>query len=112
MSYTSQLKSQVDLPVWEWLRFAPVATQALSTLCVSEESNNSRYMYYLSTTFWRYDTKMDSWQQLQTPNITPVTTATMRFANFNGYSGNILNATNTTLEIPSLQGNIFNGYKI
>jgi hypothetical protein len=55
---------------------------------------------------------MDSWQQLQTPNITPVTTSTMRYANFNGYSGNILNATNTTLEIPSLQGNIFNGYKI
>ena len=112
MAVTNNLVPQVDLPVWEWLRFAPVATQALSTLCVSEETYNSRYMYYLSTTFWRYDTKMDSWQQLQTPNITPVTTATMRFANFNGYSGNILNATNTTLEIPSLQGNIFNGYKI
>lgn len=112
MAVTNNLVSQVDLPVWEWLRFSPVATQSLSTLCASEESNNSRYMYYLSSTFWRYDTKMDSWQQLQTPNITPTIASTMRFANFNGYSGNILNATNTTLEIPSLQGNIFNGYKI
>ncbi len=112
MAVTNNLVPQVDLPVWEWLRFAPVATQALSTLCVSEESENSRYMYYLSTTFWRYDTKMDSWQQLQTPNVTPSVTSSMRFANFNGYSGNILGGTNTTLEIPSLQGNIFNGYKI
>ena len=113
MTVTNSLVSQVDLPVWEWLRFCPITTAAIGSTCISEEESKSRYLYYLGATFWRYDTKMDSWQQLATPNITPVTTSSMKYTSFGGYRGNILGVTNsTTLQIPSLQGNIFKGKTI
>lgn len=111
MSVTNSLIKQVDLPVWEWLRFCPIATAAVGSTCISEEADSSRYLYYLGATFWRYDTKMDSWQQLATPNVAAVTASSLRYAAYGGYHGNVLGATSTTVQIAGLQGGIFNGKK-
>lgn len=113
MAVTNSLVSQVDLPVWEWMRFCPINTAAVGSTCISEEEDKARYLYYLAATCWRYDTKNDSWQQIATPNIASVTTSTAKFASYGGYRGNILGATNgATLQIPSLQGTIFNNKRI
>lgn len=113
MAVTNSLVSQVDLPVWEWTRFSPIATSALSSICSVRDSTKSRYIYHLGATFYRYDTKLDSWQQLQTPAIIPVTTSTLKYMNNHGYAGTVLSApTSSSIEIPSLQGQVFNGYKL
>ena len=113
MALINSLVKQVDLPVWEWLRFAPISTAAISSTCISEEETKARYLYFIGATFWRYDTKMDSWQQLATPNIAMVTTSSLKYASFGGYIGRILSGTSSTsLRIPSLQGTIFNGKTI
>ena len=113
MAVTNNLVSQVDLPVWEWTRFSPLTTSALSSICSVRDSTKSRYIYHLGATFYRYDTKFDSWEQLQTPPVTPVTTSTIKYMNNNGYDGNVLSLqSSSSIEIPSLQGQVFNGYKL
>ena len=103
---------QVDLPTWEWLRFAPTATQAISTLTTHEQGTD-RYLYYLTgTTFYRYDTYTDVYQQLATPNVAAVTGCSMRYTKRRGYHGRVLSATSSSVTIPGLRGATFNGNTI
>ena len=61
MSITNNNVAKIDLPVWELMNQAPTASSALSALCTSEDGTN-RYIYYLvASTFYRYDTQTDSW---------------------------------------------------
>jgi hypothetical protein len=55
----------IDLPVWEQLQPAPVASSAGASMTDDDE----RFIYYLSsaTSFWRYDTWSNVWQQLANP---------------------------------------------
>lgn len=110
MSYTSQLKSQVDLPVWEWLRFAPASTIANSATC-----RDDRYIYYINgATFFRYDTYNDGWQQLANPITGTSALVDMFYASDNGYYGNVISSGggNNTVEMAGLNGNSLVGYKI
>jgi hypothetical protein len=110
MSYTSQLKPQVDLPVWEWMRFSPAATTGISATC-----RDSRYIYYLVTnTFFRYDTYNDGWQQLASTISTNATLLDMFYASDTGYSGNAISSGggNNTIQMAGLNGNALVGYKI
>lgn len=100
------LKKQVDLPVWEWTRFAPVASAATSAMCAGE-GVAERFIYYLSTTFYRYDTWYDSWQQLATPPTAAVTGVSLRYTTYGGYRGNILSATATSVTVAGLSANYF-----
>ena len=96
-------KKQVDLPVWEWLRFAPVATSAVSTMVTSDDST-ARYLFYLiSGLFYRYDTVTDSWQQLTGPNVAGLTAVSMSYTKFGGSRGNVLGATANSIILPALQ---------
>ena len=119
MALTNTLKKQVDLPVWEWTRFAPVApTAGLSCSCVADNSvineNNGRFIYYLlnATNFWRYDTVSDSYMQLASPVITPLTATSMRFAGAAGYYNRVLSATSTTIRTGLPTGKSAIGFKI
>ena len=83
---TSSLKNQVDLPVWEWVRFAPVVTAAGTSTC-SDESSGGRFSYYFAslTSFYRYDTYTDAWQQLASPTLaTALTISNMRYTVYGG----------------------------
>lgn len=112
MAVTNNLKVQVDLPVWEWCRFAPTATATLSALATSDDGN-TRFLYYISgSLFYRYDTYADTWQQLATPNTAPLTVLALRYTGFRGYHGRILSATSTTVQIPGLRGPTLNGQTI
>ena len=112
MSVTVNMKPQVDLPVWEWLRFAPATVAAASCTC-ADEATGGRYIYYLDTAnLWRYDTITDAWQRLQGPSIPPLTASSMRYSTYGGYRGRVLGATNTTLVIPGVWGSDFVGKTI
>ena len=71
MALVNKLQKQVDLPVWEWMRFLPQATAAGTAMCAIDDGN-ARYMYVLTATavpnsFWRYDTWSDAWALLAAP---------------------------------------------
>ena len=113
MALTNNLKQQVDLPVFEWLRFTPVATTGLTCLTTARDGS-SRYLYYFgpSNVLYRYDTIGDSWQQLSTgPASTPVNLTNAKYVKNQGFRGQVINATSTTLQIPSTGVNLL-GYEI
>ena len=102
----------IDLPFFELCNQAPVASTAVSALATVEDGNN-RYIYYLTgTLFYRYDTFADTWQQLTTPVSTPLSGITLRYTGIRGYHGRILGATSSTVTIPGLRGNQFDGQQI
>ena len=116
---SNQLRKQVDLPVWEWLRTAPVAaTAGVSCSCAADNSNfnqtSGRFLYYLinATNFWRYDTIADSWEQMATPVVAPATATSMRFSGAMGYYNRVISATSTTITSGVPFGGLGVGFKI
>lgn len=102
-------KRMVDLPFFELLNQAPVATSATAGITTVEDGN-SRFIYYLTaSTFYRYDTVADTWQQLTSPNVAPVTGMSLRYTRFRGYHGRTISATSTTIKIPGLRGKVLDG---
>jgi hypothetical protein len=114
MALTNTLKTQVDLPIWEWLRPIPTATSTLSAMTTAN-SLQARYLYYLvASTFYRYDTYSDSWQQLATPLTAPVTLLELGYSSFMGHYGRAISSGsgNNTIEMAGLCGNTLVGNKI
>jgi len=68
MAFSHNLKQGIDLPVYQWLRFMPASSSAGSCIC-NDERGTDRFIYFIfsATSFWRYDTWSDSWQQLANP---------------------------------------------
>jgi hypothetical protein len=115
----NNLTKQVDLPVWEWTRFAPAVSSALSSSCSADNGNflpseHGRYIYYLisATQFVRYDTWTDMYQQLQSPPFTPATMTAMKFAGALGPEGEVISATSTTLQLPAITQGSMVGYDV
>lgn len=116
MSLTNNLQEQVDLPVWEWCRFAPTATTAVSSMTTAN-TLGSRYLYYqVSTLLYRYDTWTDSWHSLM--STTGFTTPTIMnnnvYSSFLGHYGRAISngGGNNTIQLAGLSGNVLVGYKI
>lgn len=65
MPLVNNNRPMVDLPSWEQLSNAPANSAAGSAFC----DDNERYAYILfsATSFWRFDTWADAWQQLASP---------------------------------------------
>jgi len=104
MAFTNSNKVQVHKPNWEWLRFFPAATPALSALATIESTDpkNNRYIYAISaSTFWQYDTYSDTWQQLAAPPTAPATVLTMRYNPTGRFWGRVIACpSSTTITIP------------
>lgn len=118
MALNNTLRTQVDLPVWEWLRFAPANSSAISCSCVADNSLyhpvHGRYVYYLisNTSFWRYDTWTDTYLQLSNAPYTTTTASSMRFAGSYGYYGRAISATANTITTSTHYGEVLKGYDI
>lgn len=98
MAVTNLLKTQVDQPVFEWMRFAPATSIATSTLAASD--THARYMYYLvGPAMWRYDTYSDTWQECAGPNIPPLTAVSLKYSAYSGYRGHAVAASSTTITV-------------
>ena len=105
MALTNNLVKQVDLPVWEWMRFAPVATGALTCLTTARDGTDRYLYYYGSNILYRYDTWGDSWQQLST-NATPVGALNVKYVRNQGFRGQVISVpASNKLQIPSTCGN-------
>ena len=113
------LGKQVDLPTWEWTRFAPAVSSAVSSTCYADNGNflaseHGRYIYSLisGTQFFRYDTWTDMYQQLQTPPFLLANFSAMKFAGALGPEGKVLSATSTTLQLPAVTQSAMVGYDV
>jgi hypothetical protein len=113
------LTQQVDLPTWEWTRFAPAISAALSSTCYPDNGNflpeqHGRYIYYMisATQFVRYDTWTDMYLQLASPPVAPVTYSSMKFSGALGIDGIVIAATSTTLTIPAVSMQALKGYDV
>ena len=118
MAIINTLRKQIDLPVFEWTRFAPAVSTAVSSSTVCDTPifsiTQGRYIYYLigAGSFWRYDTYADSYSQMSSPPITVTTFSTMRFSELQAPESNIISATSSTATIPAYFGKVFKGYDI
>jgi hypothetical protein len=113
------LTKQVDLPTWEWTRFAPANSSVLSSTCYSDNGNflpeqHGRYIYYMisATQFFKYDTWTDMYLQLFTAPIAPFSFSSMKFIGSLGIDGSVISATSTTLQIPSVSMQALKGYDV
>lgn len=113
------LTQAVDLPTWEWTRFAPAVSSAISSSCSADNGNflqseHGRYIYYMisATNFSRYDTWTDMYQQLQSPAVAPATFSAMKFASTLSVEDRVISATSTTLQIAAVTQGSLVGYDI
>ena len=103
MPITNNLKKQVDLPVWEWMRFSPQTFNNAASSFATVNNGTDRYIYYqLTSVFYRYDTWSDSWAQLASPAYyTPATVSSMAYSNSQGNRGKVLSGGTSSITIPS-----------
>ena len=99
MALVKKLRTMVDQPVWEWMRYSPFASAANNTLYRwPAAATGSRYNRYIwastSTTMYTYDTFSDSWQTFGPllPNA-PISTVQGGWDLSQGHYGNIISAT-------------------
>jgi hypothetical protein len=115
MALTNNLKQQVDLPVWEWCRFAPQVTTAVSSMTTGNTLGNKYIYYQLTNLLYRYDTVNDCWEQLQsTPANTPTIFNHNVLSNSVGHYGQAIGDGGglNTIQLAGLSGNVLIGQKI
>ena len=117
MALVNKLQKQVDLPVWEWMRFLPQATAAGTAMCAIDDGN-ARYMYVLTATavpnsFWRYDTWSDAWALLAAPPVVPATSLGLKYSKYSGFRGKVLYVPDTThIRIAGVRAGLFDGMTV
>jgi len=111
MAITNKLLPQVDLPVWEWMRFAPGSTTALTALATAKDGSSRFLYYFFGTQLYRYDTVGDSWQTLSIGGASTTALAAQYVKN-QGHRGFVLGVpTSSSLQLPSI-GTDVTGYQI
>lgn len=115
---SNTLTRQVDLPTWEWTRFAPAVSSGLSSTCVADngdflEAEHGRYIYYLisATQFFRYDTWTDMYQQLSSL-IGIDTYSSMKYGAALGVEDKVISASANTLTVPAVTSQALVGYDV
>lgn len=108
MALTNKLRTTVDLPVWEWMRFSPLSFTDTTALTTAEDGSD-RYMYMLrGNLLYKYDTISDSWMQLASTLATPVTFTSLTYTKFGGHRPRVISQINsTTAKIPYVAGPSF-----
>jgi hypothetical protein len=113
MAVTINLKPQVDLPVWEELKFTPQTSTAISAMTTGNTLDN-RYMYYIvSNLFYRYDSWADAWQQVSSmPTNAPTIMVSLALSNAVGHYGQAIAGGVNTIQLAGLSGDGLVGQKI
>lgn len=113
------LERQINFPQWQWMRFAPFVSSALSSTCSADnpdflQAEHGRYIYYLmsATEFWRYDTWFNTYQKLASPAVAPTSFSAMKFSGALGFEGNVLAAGANTLTVPAVFAAAMRGFDV
>lgn len=112
MAVTNLLKNQIDQPVYEWCRFAPFTSSALSAF-TSNPKGTDRFIYAIAgTAFWRYDTISDSWQELGGPQIAGSIVSAMSYDPDGGVIAEPISSTSNTITVGGILSNSLVGMTI
>ena len=116
MTITNNLKTQLDLPSWEWSRFAPQNWGATNPLTTAG-SGRDRYLYgpnFVSTTWfaYRYDTWTDAWQQMAQTSVALTNSTSVQFTSHMGYYFRGISGASVTVTGALLDGERLDGVKI
>ena len=104
MPLNNLLKKQVDLPVFEWMKFCPINAGNQNCFSGLDGQTGERYLYTIDigNVNYRYDTWSDSWEQIA-PLPTALTTfSKVRSTKSIGHRGHVISATSSTLKIGGL----------
>ena len=107
MPVTNNLRTTLDLPVWEWMTTLPISTNNATAVFTSAQSLDGRYIYYSYTNvFYRYDTWSNVWATLLGPTYyTTAGVSAMQAQTNIGNRGRILETVSSTqFRIPYLAG--------
>ena len=106
MVFSNNLKKQVDLPVWEWMRSAPTVTAATGVMTTADDGLD-RYIYYplvLRSTGMTHG--QISWIQLASLPITPATFGNFAYNKYGEPRGRVISCpSDISLQIPGFMGN-------
>lgn len=109
----NNLQKTVDLPVWEWLRFSPAATAATSATTSADNTDDSRYIYYINgSALYRYDTVSDGWMQLQSATTAAATTVSTKYSNQAGFRSRVISSLSGSFVGAGLQGEILQNKRV
>lgn len=102
----------IDRPIWEQLNSALANTAAGS--CLADDNERFIYLLLSATSFWRYDTWADTWQQLANPTGGTVGTGTtMRFVKqIGGQFNNVVYGSVFAFISNGVAAPVFNKYDI
>lgn len=116
---SNTLTPVVDIPTWEWTRFAPAVSSAISSSCSADnpdilQERHGRYIYYLisATQFVRYDAWTDMYQQLASPAIAPSTYSAMKYSAAYGVEDRVIAASTNTITVPAVTSQSLKGYDV
>lgn len=105
MALTKKLKTIIDQPVWEWMRFSPFNSAATNLIYPYPSTfTGSRYNRYLYATsgqiMYQYDTYSDSWVTMNSslPN-TPASTVAGNYNVDDGHYGNLIFAASGSTSV-------------
>jgi len=104
MPITNNLKKQIDLPVWEWMRFSIQTFNNAAQAFTTAIDGSDRYIYFEHpSAFYKYDTWSDTWSGLVAPAYyTTSNNASMAYSKSQGNRGRVLAGGTSSITIPSL----------
>ena len=116
MPLTNSLKPLLDIPTWEWCRFAPSNWDALRPITTSGDGLH-RYIYgpnFISTTMYayRYDTQSDAWQQMSQAVINGQSNTATQYTRHIGYGFRPITSASSTVTGALLDGERLKGVTI
>lgn len=116
MPLTNSIKPLLDLPAWEWTRFAPFTFDGSRSI-VTPSDGSSRFAYGLGLSGTpenavRYDTYTDTWQTLASSPINATSGMAAAYRNQLGYAFRPITAGGSTVTGALLQGDRLKGATI
>lgn len=113
MPLTNSLKPLLDIPTWEWAKFAPSNWDTNRPLTTSGDGLN-RYLYgpnFISTTSYayRYDTHSDAWQQMAQSVLNATNNTAVQYTRHIGYAFRALSSASATVVGALLDGEHLKG---
>ena len=112
MAYSSNNKKVHDTPLWLPTAQFRTAINSIGSMTIAKDTND-RYIYYMSgSLFYKYDTWKDVHVKLASPMIAGAGLSSIKYSKDEGYRGNCLGATGSTMTIAPMSNDLLTERKI
>ena len=112
MTLVNNNKMQYDLPQWYPMAPLPFATAAGSATCTADDGSDSCIYSVNGTTFFRYSTIANGYQQLANIPTATVTSVALKYSKYAGYRCNCLGVGASTATLAAINPSLLIGKTI